>query len=132
MSARIPVQYPSKRSLSESEAANALKRGPELHWFHPWAKRGVNLSSTHPQTYGYFHTYRREDGSFNHDFAAWPTEEGLRYGLEALWEHHTGEGITEDPTYPRCDKCESVMYFVPDVAAQPRLYGVVEHDEDDQ
>jgi len=130
MSARIPVNYPGKKSLRETEAVGALKRGPELHWFHPWAKRGVNMSDAHPQGYGYFHIYSA-NGAFNYDFAAWPTEEGLRYGLETLWQHHTGEGIPDDPTYPRCERCESVMYFVPDAAAEPRLYGVVEHDGED-
>lgn len=130
MSARVEAGYPGKRYLTETEAQNDLKHGPELHWFHPWATRGVNMADSHPQGYGYFHVYSR-DGAFNYDFAAWPTEEGLRHGLEALWNLHGGQGITTEPGYPRCDECESVMYFVPDSAAVPRLRAVIEWDDED-
>ncbi|QKJ19180.1 hypothetical protein [Microbacterium hominis] len=131
MTTRIKVNYPSKRSLTETEAANVLKHGPDLRWFEPWAARGVNLSDTQAQGWGYIHIYS-VGGAFNYDFASWPDEAGLRAGLEALWHRHTGEGIQTDPTFPKCDKCESVMYFVPDSAAVPRLYAVIETDDEDE
>lgn len=123
MSLRSPAGYPSKKRLTEADQNNVLRHGPDPKWFEPWAERGVNMSDATEASYGYFHIYS-QDGAFNYDFAAWPTEQGLRWGLDALWERHH----KPDPNgFPQCTDCRSVMYFMPDEL--PRMYGVVEADD---
>ncbi|GLI28503.1 hypothetical protein ARHIZOSPH14_27450 [Agromyces rhizosphaerae] len=126
---RYPSDYPGKRSLSETEARRVLQSGPDPTWFEPWAERGVNLSNATSHPYGYFHVYSVA-GSFQYDFAAWPTEEGLCWGLEALWNHHTGRGLQEERSYPRCEECQSVVYFTADEPLRMRL--VIEQDDEDE
>lgn len=128
MSKRIPADYPGKKSLTETEANNALRNGPELTWFEPWAVRGVHLSDATSFAYGYTHVYST-DGAFNYDFAAWPNKEGLALGLDALWHHHTRRGLVLDPTYPRCENCQGVVYFMAD--EPPHLKIVIEQDDEE-
>jgi len=125
----ITVNYPGKKRLTEAEAAEVLRTGsPEPKWFEPFAVQGVWLGRETKHGYGYVHVYSI-DGSFQFDFATWNTKEGLGAGLEALWRHHTRQGLQQDPTYPRCEDCQGVVYFVPDEL--PRLRLVIEYDEDD-
>jgi hypothetical protein len=126
---RFPADYPGKRSLSDIDAQRVLQSGPDPKWFEPWAERGVHLSNATSHGYGYFHVYSIA-GSFQYDFAAWPTEEGLSLGLDALYHHHTGRGFQEDRTYPRCEDCQGVMYFMPDEPLRLRL--VIEQDDEDE
>lgn len=121
------ADYPGKKHLSKTEAMDALSRGPKPEWFEPWVQRGVMLSSLTEHGYGYIHVYSIA-GSFQYDFAAWPDQEGLSLGLDALWHHHTGRGLQLDADYPRCEDCQGVVYFTPD---QPiRLHIVVEQDDE--
>ncbi|MCZ4301339.1 hypothetical protein [Microbacterium oxydans] len=113
----VRANYPGKKRLTETEMDRVLRDGPPLEWFEPWAERGVMLARMTSHGYGYFHVYS-EDGSFQYDFAAWPTEEGLRWGMERLHKEHTD-----------CQGCRGVMYFTPD--QPPRLHIVVEQDEED-
>ncbi|WP_194411291.1 hypothetical protein [Microbacterium cremeum] len=124
----VRANYPNKKRLSESEQTELLRSGPHPEWFEGWAERGVMLARMTSHSYGYFHVYSDGNGSFNYDFAAWDTEEGLRWGLQALHSHHVGQG-PRDLTYPKCEDCRGVMYFTPDQA--PRLHMVIEQDEDD-
>lgn len=128
MTGPIPADYPSKRSLTETEANNALKNGPELKWFEPWAERAVNISDITPHPYGYTHVYNTAHGGFNYDFASFGNKEDLALGLEDLWRRHTGRGFTTDPTFPKCRDCQGIIYFAPDEPL--RLYLVIEQDDD--
>jgi hypothetical protein len=129
---RYPVDYPGKRSLSEAEAQRVLQSGaPEPEWFEPWAERGVHLSKATARDYGYFHVYSIA-GSFQYDFASWPTKGGLARGLETLWHHHIGRGLQEDPGYPRCEECQGVMYFMPDELPKLRLVVELDDPEDEE
>ncbi|AZH79147.1 MULTISPECIES: hypothetical protein [Microbacterium] len=126
---KFPADYPSKHSLTETEANNALQFGPDLAWFEPWAERAINISDVTTHAYGYTHVYSSH-GSFNYDFASWPTKEGLALGLEDLWRDHTGRGFTTtDRTFPKCQDCQGVVYFAPDEPL--RLYLVIEQDDDE-
>lgn len=122
---RIPADFPGKQSLTEVEAAHSLQRGPDLKWFEPWATRVIDMTGVNRGQYGYVHVYMR-NGGFRVDSASWPTEEGLARGLEDLWRDHGGEGLRSDPSYPRCDDCLGVSYFVAD--EEPRLRAVIEPD----
>jgi len=127
----VRVNYPGKKHLTESEAAEVLSTGsPKPEWFEPWAERAVWMGNETAHQFGYTHVYSIA-GSFQYDFAAWPTKEGLGAGLEALWRRHVGErGFGDDPTYPACEGCQGVVYFMVDEA--PRLRLVVELDSDDE
>lgn len=123
----VDADYPSKKRLTETEMHDELRNGPDPDWFQPWAERGVMLGNLTTHGYGYIHVYSIA-GSFQYDFAAWPTEEGLRYGLQALHSHHTRQGLVLDRTYPRCEECQGIVYFAPD--QPPRLHLVIEPDDE--
>jgi hypothetical protein len=127
----ITVNYPGKKRLTEAEAAEVLRTGsPRPEWFEPWAEHAVWMGRETKHGFGYVHVYSIA-GSFQYDFAAYPTKEGLGSGLEALWRLHNGKlGPTDDPSYPKCEGCQGVAYFMPD--EPPHLYMVVEYDEDDE
>ncbi|WP_315070325.1 hypothetical protein [uncultured Microbacterium sp.] len=122
----VPADYPSKKRLSEAEALEALDHGPKPEWLEPWIERGVMLANLTKHGYGYVHVYSVA-GSFQYDFAAWPDQEGLNWGLDALWQHHSKQSPLGDRSYPRCEECQGIVYFTPD---QPvRLHLVVEQDD---
>ncbi|MGM7699442.1 hypothetical protein [Microbacterium sp. A84] len=131
MSRRVPADYPGKKYLTESEQNKVLASGPDPKWFEPWAERGVHMTDATKYGYGYIHVHSTH-GSFNYDFAAWDTKEGLGRGLEDLWERHQDKPNRLD-SYPKCEGCQGVVYFMPDEPLHLRL--VVELDdegEDDQ
>jgi hypothetical protein len=97
-------------------------------WLEPWVERGVMLANLTKHDYGYLHVYSIA-GSFQYDFAAWPTEESFRWGLQALHQHHTRKGPI-DRSYPKCEECQGVVYFAPD--QPPRLHLVIEPEEDQE
>lgn len=125
----VRVNYPGKKYLTEAEATEVLSTGsPRPEWFEPWVERAVWMGNETTHQFGYTHVYATA-GSFQYDFAAWPTKEGLGAGLEALWRRHAGERVVgDDPSYPACEDCQGVVYFMPDEA--PRLRLVIEFDDE--
>ncbi|OAN29000.1 hypothetical protein A4X17_05280 [Plantibacter sp. H53] len=123
-----PASYPGKKRLTEAEQNEELRSGPPPEWLEPWVKRGVMLADLTKHGYGYIHVYSIA-GSFQYDFASWPTEEAFRWGLLSLWEHHLGRTPAVDRTYPKCEECEGVVYFAPDQSARVRV--VIELDEEE-
>ncbi|MFT3799459.1 hypothetical protein [Microbacterium sp.] len=116
MSARIPVNYPAKRSLSESEAVAALKHGPDIAWFRPWAKEGVILAGDEVR-YALVHVFLPDDAdTLQYDVRTFHDEEGLRWAMEALYSEH-----------PRCGgECVGLFYVVPQKPI--RMFAVLEDE----
>jgi hypothetical protein len=113
----VAANYPSKKRLTETERNDLLAHGPKTSYFSPWAERGILLVRLTSHAYGYIHVYSQQ-GSFQYDFAAWDSQEGLNWGLEDLWKRH-----------PDCDACQGVIYFQPDEPL--RLYMEIEADEEE-
>jgi hypothetical protein len=52
----VEVNYPGRQFLSESEAMNELRRGPEPAWFRPWAEH-LGSRPRSSRSWGYVHLY---------------------------------------------------------------------------
>lgn len=110
--------FPSRKRLTDTEALDVLRRGPDPAWFKPWAERGVLLAAMRAGRYGYVHV-TGDSAAPEYDLRLFPDREGLSWALHHLHSAH-----------PRCgDQCHGLFYFMPDEGLTLRL--VIEPDEDD-
>jgi hypothetical protein len=123
---RVRADYPSKQTLTETEVIRVLRDGPDPKWFQPWADQVILFPGLTKHSWGYIHVYS-SNGSFQYDFAVWADKEGLSWGLEDLHGRHTTR--SRKSSYPRCDDCLGILYFVPDEPL--RMYLVIEVDEEE-
>jgi hypothetical protein len=103
------VDYPSKKSLSRSEAMGVLRNGPQIAWFEPWIQRGVLFSAPTGSKgeYGYVHM---RGGAADPEAMTFRDRQGLAWNLEHLYRTHT-----------HCADCEGVFYFAPDEPIRMRI-----------
>lgn len=105
----IKADYPGKKSLSKSEAMEALRSGPRLAWFEPWLRE---TTLRFPETakrggFGYAHIANGSEGPFEIVIRTFWTREELQWGLEALHGLHK-----------RCDHtCDGLLYWTPGTTA---------------
>lgn len=122
MNARIPVDYPSKRRLTDSEAKNALRNGPELEWFEPaYQRAAVIADAVHP--YGLIRIFTEGGQSVHYDVQFFHSRTDLAWALEAQWTRTSQE---PEPGWPRLPY--DVVFFAPDEPI--RMRGRVELDDE--
>jgi hypothetical protein len=108
----IPADYPSKKSLSEREAMDVLRNGPQIQWFEPWITRGTVFhdSDRIRHMHGYVHMRGGPGEPTRYDVKMSYDRTDLAWWLENLYKSH-GD----------CGGCQGLFYFQPDRPVRLRM-----------
>ncbi|MEV8174968.1 hypothetical protein [Microbacterium sp. NPDC079176] len=121
------VDLPSKTWLSESEAMDVLRRGADPAWFEPAYQRAVVIPHRPERAYRYglIRIYGDPAAPEAHDIQLFWDREGLSGALEVQWSDLIQNTRPGEPRLPY-----DVFFF--ELDQSPRLYLVIEQDEDDE
>lgn len=103
---RVPkprASYPSKPKLSDSEMTGALRVGPLLKWFFPFAVLGeVRTAQPNRMPYGLAHWYFDAEGNSQRTVQTFYSEEDARWAVSWLYRTHEDD----------C-QCAAIFYWTP-------------------
>lgn len=115
-----PAAYPSKTSVSRTEAMNELRRGPDPAWFRPWAEPACVAPLT-PCPWGYIHIHGDFGSRPAWELVGYYSPEELAWGLSSLFHRDHDWYVGDIDGHLNDHECQGVFYWLP---GDPRVLGL--------
>lgn len=111
------AEYPSKPTLSRSEAMGVLHSGPEPRWFRPFAEP-AHVAPLASPPWGIIHVHGEWNEPPVWELVGYYSRENLAWGLQSLYGRDHEWCLLDINGYLNDHECHGVFYWE---SADPRL-----------
>lgn len=114
------AEYPSKPTLSRSEAMGLLGLGPNVEWFRPFAEHAHVAPLVSPP-WGIIHVHGEWQQSPVWELAGFYSRGDLAWGLQSLYNRDHDWHLPDVNGYFNEHECHGVFWWLPSDPRELRL-----------